>query len=382
MECWPAMSDGLANAPAASPAPASAPRRVSRELLFQVFFFAVFGFLLYQLARVLAPFMASLTGALIVALIFYPLHVRLRRRLRPPSAAACVTTLLALTTIIVPLLTLGWLLFREAAEFVPTARDLLRDGAAAVRGDELVLPAPLERLWDLGNEWLARARIDVRQVALDGIRQLGNTMTELGTAMVRNVVLLMFDVIVLVFALFFFLRDGPATSRRILDLVPMEEASKNLILERLYRTLAAIVRGAFLTASTQGVLAGAAFAVAGVRFPVLLGFATALFAVVPILGAAAVWAPVGLYLWYVGDTGAGIGVLLWGALVVSLSDNFLRPYLIGEHAQLPILLLFVGILGGLQVYGVAGALISPLLIASVLAFAAIFREQYGLGRGR
>lgn len=366
-----------------SPVPTAvgAPRRVSRELLFQVFFFAVFSFLLYQLARVLAPFLASLTGALIVALIFYPLHVRLGRHLHQASVTATVTTLLALTTIIVPVLLLGWLLFREAAEFVPTARALLRDGAAAVGGAEVNLPAPLQRLWELAAGWLDRARIDVRQVAMDGIRQLGNTITELGTAMVRNVILLIFDVIVLVFALFFFLRDGATTSRRILDLVPMEEASKNVVLARLYRTLAAIVRGAFLTATTQGVLAGLAFAVAGVRFPVLLGFATALFAIVPVLGAAAVWAPVGLYLLYLGESVAGVGVLLWGALVVSLSDNFLRPLLIGERAQLPILLLFVGILGGLQVYGVAGALISPMLIASVLAFAGIFREQYGLGSG-
>lgn len=366
------------------PVPASSgPRRLGREWLFQGFFLAAFAFLLYQLARVLAPFLTPLTAALIIALIFYPLHRHLLRVVPRPNLAAALSTLLALATIVVPVLALGWLLFREAAEFFPVARALLREGAAAAAGGAtLDLPAPLAAGLEQVQAWLARARIDLRQLALDSVGQLGNSVTSLGSALVRNAILLVFDVVVLVFAVFFFLRDGALTTRRILDHVPMEEAGKQLVLERLYRTLAAIVRGAFLTATTQGLLAGAGFAVAGVRFPVLLGFATALFAVVPLLGAAAVWAPVGIYLVVTGSTVAGVGVLLWGALVVSLSDNFLRPVLIGEAAELPILLLFVGILGGLQVYGVAGALISPLLIATVLAFAGIYREQYGVGRPR
>lgn len=374
--------DGILNSPVTT-SPPLATRRVSRELLFQLFFIAAFSFLLYQLARILSPFVTALTGALIVALIFYPIHRRIGHRLKNRNVAAGCSTLLALTTIIVPVLALGWLLFREAAVFFPTAGELLRGGAEAAAGRvALHLPAPLERAWRLLQTWLESTQLDVRQLALEGVRQLGNSMTDLGAAMVRNVVFVVFDLVVLVFSVFFFFRDGPSMSRRILDLVPMEEQSKGVVLERLYRTLAAIVRGAFLTATAQGALAGAGFAVAGVRFPVLLGFATALFAVVPLLGAAAIWLPVGLYLLYLGDTSQGIGVMLWGGLVVSLSDNFLRPLLIGGRAELPILLLFVGILGGLQVYGVAGALISPLVIASVLAFAGIFREQYGLGRSR
>ena len=108
----------------------------------------------------------------------------------------------------------------------------------------------------------------------------------------------------------------------------------------------------------------------------LLGFNTPQLALVPFAGAALVWAPVGLYLLYSGDQSAGIGILIWGAVAVSMSDNLVRTLLISGRTQMSLLLLFPGILGGIQVYGVAGALIGPLVIATLLAFARIYHEQY------
>src|SRR5690606_3678293 len=170
--------------------------------------------------------------------------------------------------------------------------------------------------------------------------------------------------------------DGHRAVRWILDLVPMEEENKQLVVGRLDRTLSAIVRGAFITASAQGALTGVGLAATGIPAPVLLGFVSALLAFVPFVGASLVWAPAAIYLAVTGKLLAGAALAAWGMLVVGLVDNFLRPYVVGEHAQLPILLLLVGILGGIQVYGLIGALVSPLLIASVLAFAQIYRDQY------
>jgi predicted PurR-regulated permease PerM len=184
------------------------------------------------------------------------------------------------------------------------------------------------------------------------------------------------DLIVMVLTLFFFFRDGTRIVRWILDIVTMEEGNKQLILGRLDRTLSAIVRGAFITCSAQGLLAGIGLAMTGVPFPVLLGFASALFSLIPFVGASLIWAPAAIYLYFTGHPVAAVVMATWGALVVGLVDNFLRPYVIGEQAQLPILLILVGVLGGIQVFGLIGILISPLLIASVLAFAQIYREEY------
>jgi predicted PurR-regulated permease PerM len=109
---------------------------------------------------------------------------------------------------------------------------------------------------------------------------------------------------------------------------------------------------------------------------VLLGFLAVFMAVVPFVGAALVWAPGVIYLLVTGEVWPALGLLLWGLFAVGLIDNFLRPIVVGGAAQLPTALLFLGVLGGLQVYGVVGGLISPLLIAGVIAFARIYRESY------
>ena len=126
--------------------------------------------------------------------------------------------------------------------------------------------------------------------------------------------------------------------------------------------------------STATVSAGLGFAAAGLHFAVFLGFATAFTSLIPLIGAVAVWLPVTAFVFLKGAVAKSIALLLWNALVVSMTDNILKPYLIGEKAEIPISLLFFGILGGLQVYGVVGILIGPLMIASVLSFAAIYRD--------
>jgi len=346
-----------------------------RNLLFQAFFFAAFLYLLYQLVLILSPFLASLLGALMLTLIFYPLHARLRLLIRNPHIAASLSTVIVLVTIVVPVLILMWILIYETTAFVPIVREWIMnwgdDSPDSVRN---IIPAPLQELWarvlPYIEDW------NLQSMFVESVRELGNTITSFGAATLRGAFTLLINIIVLVFMLFFFFRDGEQITRKIIGLVPMEEDNKQLIVSRLDRTLVAIIRGAFITASAQGMLAGIGLAIAGVPFAVLLGFTSALLSVVPFVGASLVWAPASIYLLVNDQIIAGLGLILWGMLVVGLIDNFLRPWVVGTHAQLPILLLFVGILGGLQVYGLVGALVSPLVVVTVLVFAQIYHDQY------
>ena len=348
-----------------------------RQWLFRLFFLGAFAYLIYQSLRILSPFATALTAALIVAMVFYPLHARIARALTHPNVAAALTTVIALVVVILPFFALGWLLLTEAATVFPHVQDLLLQAPVDAHGSSLKIPAVLANAWQRTAAFLARWHLDLGEIALDNVRQLGNSLTGFGTDVVKNGVLVIFDVVVLVIAIFFFFRDGPLLVRAVLELIPMEEADKRQVSDRLDETLSAIVRSAFITATVQGLLAGCGFAVADVRFPVLLGFAAALLAVVPVVGAGIVWGPVGIYLLVTGETSAGVGMLLWGTIVVSGSDNLLRTLIISGRTQLSLLLLLPGILGGIQVYGVAGALIGPLVIATLLAFARIYHEQYG-----
>ena len=365
------------------PTPATGVRATAsdRQWLFRLFFLGAFAYLIYQSLLILSPFATALTAALIVTMVFYPLHARLVAMLGGAGRAAAVSTVLALLTVIVPFLMLVWLLLAEAGAVFPHVRDLFSQplGEGAARG--FTLPAVLGGWWTRIQTFLATWHVDLSAVALDSVQQVGNQLTGIGAGILKNFVLVVFDIVVLVVAIYFFFRDGPQLVRAVVGLVPMEEADKRTIIARLDETLSAIVRSAFITASLQGSLAGIGFAVAGVGFPVLLGFTTALLALVPFAGAALVWAPVGVYLLYSGEQTAGIGILIWGAVAVSMSDNLVRTLLISERTHLSLLLLFPGILGGIQIYGVAGALIGPLVIATLLAFARIYHEQYS-GRGQ
>ena len=347
-----------------------------RKLLFLAFFFAAFLYLLYQLLRILSPFVPALLGAVMLVLIFYPVHQRIAARVSRSAVAAAITSMVVVVTIVVPVFVFLWLLISEATNVAPAFNDWIgkhSDMSGALANQ---LPAPVQKLWLKLSPFVLNWQVDLKGIALDTLKEIGNSITSVGVAMLKKAVLVLLDLIVLVLAVFFFFRDGHRIVRWIADLVPMEEEYKWRIIGRLERTMSAIIRGAFVTASAQGALTGMGLAVAGVPFPVFLGFAGALLAVVPFVGASLVWIPAAAYLLIEGQTLACIGLVLWGMFVVGLVDNFLRPYIVGGQAGLPILLLFLGILGGIRVYGLVGALISPLLIAMVLAFVDIYREQY------
>ncbi|MDQ7249823.1 AI-2E family transporter [Dongia sedimenti] len=366
------------NPPPDLPRPTSAADGLfNRERLLVVFFFAAYFFLIYQLFLVLAPFLAPLLGAAMLALVVFPLRQFVLRRIPSPSVASLLITILVMVTVIVPASVLTWILVREAAQMVPELNAWLTaqrsQGWPMTRNGEL---AAFDRLLAAAQRFFDMIELDVPSVASETVRELGNRITSAGATIVRKFVTVLFQLFILLLALFFFLRDGPSMIARLMDLVPMEAESKAMVLRGLDRTVVAMVRGTLITASAQGLLVGIGLAVAGIPYPVLLGFVATFLAVVPFIGTAIVWVPAVVYLVMTDQIGAAIGLTVWGVVAVGLIDNLLRPIVVGSHARLPATLLFLGVLGGFQVYGPVGGLISPLLIACVIAFARIYRERY------
>lgn len=360
--------------PIERPAPFPRDRALDRERLFSLFFLAIFFFLVFQLLRVLAPFLSALLCAAMLALVAHPLQGRLARRIGSENAAALVLTVLLTITFVIPVAILLWMLVREAAGLAPALNDWW---GSLGHTDPAGSPVPvLDRAWRSLSDALAQVDLDVRSIALGAARDLGNRLTAASGTIVRQLFGVLFQIVVLLLGLFFFLRDGARLVRTVFDLVPMETESKMLVLQGLDRTLVAMLRGTMITAAAQSVLLGVGLAIFGSPVPVLLTCAAAILAIVPFVGTALIWIPVAVYLAATDHLSAAIGLSLWGLGVVGLIDNLLRPIMVGSHARLPAMLLFLGIVGGLQVYGLVGGLISPLLIACVLSFAHIYRERY------
>jgi predicted PurR-regulated permease PerM len=350
---------------------------MSREQLFAVFFFAAFLFLLYQLYLFLSAFFTPLVWAAILALTFYPLTARLTDLFRGNRGLAALVLVLTVTVVaIFPSVMLSSLLVREATAAFKAVQDAVQQG----RVPQLLADLRASRvgvLWNAAAPFFDQLSIDISDVVLRATNFLSDQIVGQATNLARNVLVTLFDFFLMLVALFFFFRDGERMASRVRELLPMEPVYKDAIFERLYTTTTAVVQSMIITAVTQGVLAGLGYwAIAGLSFSVFLGFLTGLASFLPLAGPAFVWSGTAIYLALTGYVGRAVGLVLWGSLVVSTVDNFIKPLVIGGRAKLPTFLLLFALLGGLKVYGFLGVFLGPVILAILFSFLEIYRVEY------
>ncbi|HSE83970.1 MAG TPA: AI-2E family transporter, partial [Thermodesulfobacteriota bacterium] len=181
---------------------------------------------------------------------------------------------------------------------------------------------------------------------------------------------------IMIFALFFFFRDGRKFYEEINFLIPMTHEQKRRIFQRFYDTLTATVLGIIATAGTQGLLVGLIFGLLGISFPVLAGVLTFVLSLLPVGGSAIVWLPVGIYLLFTGSIVKGLLLIILGALVVGSIDNIMRPLIIGQRTRLNELFLLLSILGGINVFGFSGLILGPVILAIFISFIEIYKVEY------
>jgi len=334
----------------------------TRHLLLGLFLFG----LIFLSFRVLRLFIAPVAWALILAYVTWPVYARVRSALGGnATASAILMTLLLSTAFVLPLL---WLINLLQHEFVLAYRTV-----SAFLSEGPLLPESVRRLpWigELLQEWMDRFAFEpavVRREALEWAERSLGQVTELLGGVGRNAAKLGLALLTVLFVY----RDGESllkqvrkVSRRFIG------ARANAYLAAIGATTTAVLYGLLLTALAQGTLAGIGYWAAGVRAPVLLGALTALVALLP-FGAPFIWASLGAWLLASGDTWAGVGLLLWGMLVVSWVDNLIRPLVISSATQIPFLLVMFGVLGGLAAFGLVGMFVGPIVMAVLLA---VWRE--------
>jgi predicted PurR-regulated permease PerM len=350
---------------------------VSREQLFAAFFFAVFLFLLYQLYLFLSAFFAPLLWAAILALTFYPLTAWLVRVFGGRRSLAAFALVLGVTLVaILPSFYLGSILVREATGAYLKLQEAVQHGEVTRLADRLQA-SRLGGLWARVSPLFQQLSIDLSDIVLRATNWVSDQIVGYASSLARNVLVSVVHFLLMLIALFFFFRDGEAMAERLRDLLPMEQAHKDAVFDRLYTTLTAVVQSMIVTAVTQGVLAGVGYWLIGaLEFSLFLGFLTLLSSFLPLAGPALVWSGASVYLALTDHLGRAAGLALWGVLVVSTADNWIKPLFIGGRAHLPTFLLLISIIGGLQVYGFLGLFLGPVVLAILFAFIDIYREEY------
>lgn len=346
---------------------------LTRSHIFTIAFFAAFLFLLYQMGLMLAAFSASLLWAGIIVLALHPVYSRLVTLLRGRTGfAAAGMTVLTLLGVIGPAIALLAVLVSESV-------DVYQWLAEGIKSGELL------DLWNRLSSRISRkvldlpliADVNIREMVINGLRLISSSLASQVGEVLRDTLVLLFNLIIMLTALFFFFRDGESYYKTAMDLFPFPAEQKDSIARKLHDTFIAVINGVFLIAAVQGLLTGLGFALFGVPFPVFWGFLAAILSLLPFGGAALVWIPGVVYLLLIHATVKGVLLAVWGTFLVSMLDNFMRPVLIGKKARLSTFFLFLGILGGLQIYGFLGILFGPMIVTLLTAFVQIYREEFG-----
>jgi predicted PurR-regulated permease PerM len=350
---------------------------MTKPQLFTAVFFALLLLLLYQIALMFRPFLFPVLWAMILAHVTYPVHVRLTARLggRDALSAWCLT-LGVLAIVVVPVLLMAVMLVREAVGAELAVRGWIEAGGIQR------LPAQLSKVPMIGGaleNLIGRYLLQpdaLEELVRSSAQIVSGFFVDQLSSLLKNTFLLVSTFLIILFTLWFLYKDGRRWLWFLYDLVPLDDAQKQKIVARLDITVRAVVKGVLLTAVVQGLLAGAAYAALGVPFAVVLTALTILLAPLPFGGTAFIWGPVALYFLMVGSMGKALVLLAWGVGVVSTVDQFLRPWLIGQGVQMPVLFLVFSILGGLALYGLIGLFVGPILTSILMTVISIYREEY------
>ncbi|WP_028603139.1 AI-2E family transporter [Ottowia thiooxydans] len=322
---------------------------------------------------VLMPFFGAVFWAMTLALMFDPIYQRLCVKLRGRSNTAALITLMAcLVIVILPMALITSTLITE----VTGVTQRIKAGEINFRSYFQQILSALPN-WLL--DWLDRFGLSNLQGVLDrvssGLAQGGQMLASNALAIGQNTFDFLVSFVIMMYLLFFLLRDGRDLSKLVRDSVPLEREHTRYLLSKFATVIRATVKGNVLVALAQGALGGLAFWALGIHAAVFWGVVMALLSLLPAIGAALVWAPVAIYLISTGSVWPGIGLVLWGVLAIGLSDNVLRPLLVGKDTKMPDYLVLVSTIGGMSLFGINGFVIGPTIAAMFMAFWALFNRR-------
>ncbi|KPG82852.1 AI-2E family transporter [Pseudomonas sp. RIT-PI-o] len=321
---------------------------------------------------ILLPFYGAVFWAVILGILFAPVQRKVQLKFGWPRNVTSLCTLsLCLVIAILPVIIVSILLVQEGATVYKNIESGELDIAAYLAQFKHSLPPYFQHLLDrFGMGELDSLREKIVKTAMQGSQVLATQAFSFGQGTFEFVV----SFFIMLYLLFFFLRDGPELARKIRTAVPLEENHKRRLQLKFNRVVRATVKGNVVVAVTQGALGGLIFWFLDIPSALLWAVLMAFLSLLPAVGAGIVWAPVAVYFLLSGMIWQGVVLGLFGVFVIGLVDNVLRPILVGKDTKMPDYLILVSTLGGLAVFGLNGFVIGPLIAALFLSSWALFVE--------
>ena len=318
---------------------------------------------------IVAPLWHPLAWAVLLGSLLAPLNLRVTARLGGRTQLGSAVTMVA--AVLLFILPVVGVLGAVAAQAARLLARLETEMPNLGQLDLASLP------WLAGMvEWIeANTSVSLAQLhgwTIEGAKRLLQALVASGGSFLMGALGTLASFALMLFVLFFVLRDGPALAQKFVRLLPIEEGRRSLLLQHLGDVTRAVFLGIGLTAVVQGLLVGVGFWIAGLASPLAFGAVAVLASLIPMVGAALVWAPGALFLAAHGEYGHAIFLVAWGSIVVGMADNVLRPMLISGRAEVPTLAVFVGVMGGLSAFGFIGLFLGPIVLGVLVA---LFRYE-------
>ncbi len=325
--------------------------------------------LAYLSFLIIKPFLTAIAWAVVLTVVFYPLHLYGLRYIKYRALSA------TLVIAVVVFLTAGpfsYILLSLAAEVKHLLTLANTQGFKTL--NSLLTSERFLWLQNELRETLNLPNLDLRAFVLSTISKGGRQVLQSLTTGVANLLGIAVNFAMMVFAMFFMLRDGEKFAAELWHFLPFSEGQKKRLACQMRDMVISTIYGGVVVALLQGLVGGITFTLLGLRSPVLLGTAMALASFIPGIGAFGVWGPVVLYLFLKKLYVKAIIMLLVGTFIISMIDNFLKPIIISGRTRMPTVVIFFSVIGGINLFGFVGLVLGPLVLALFVSVFEIFRN--------
>ncbi len=318
-------------------------------------------------------FLQPIFWAVALGIVFYPLHLKLAAKIgeKRRNLAASISVLLVILIVVLPLAGVVTAVTTQAAGLYNRLTSGEIDLTRALSWLEERTPRLSEYMGSLGID-LTRIQEQASSSAVEISQFMASQALEIGQNTLRVAVFFF----LMVYLLFFFLRDGRQLVEGLIRALPFGDERERHLFDRFAEVSRATIKGTLVVGIVQGTLGGIGFAVLGIGAPVLWGVVMALLSILPAAGPALVWLPAAIILIAQGSIVSGIVLIVVGTLVIGLVDNVLRPILVGRDTKMPDYLILLSTLGGLTAFGLAGIVIGPIIASFFLSVWKMAEEEY------
>jgi predicted PurR-regulated permease PerM len=322
---------------------------------------------------VLLPFYGAIFWGVVLAILFAPMHQHLLKLVRQRrNLAAAITTVLFFISVFVPLAFIATILLNEASVEYEKIHSGQRDFGAYLQQVMTSLPAWIvDILAKFGVTDISTMKLSFSGAVKQGSQFIATKAFSIGQLTAEFAI----SVGIMLYLLFFLLRDGSFVAEKIKHAIPLESEHKKQLFGKFATVIRATVKGNVVVAAVQGSLGGLMFWFLDIQGALLWGLFMAVMSLVPAVGAGLIWAPVAFYFLITGATWQGITLTLYGIFVIGLIDNILRPILVGKDTQMPDYVVLISTLGGISIFGINGFVIGPMIAALFIATWDIFATE-------